>query len=90
MVLKALTQTRAQVGVRLSAGAPRGHQLVLQRRDPPADVRGGDRFHKQGPVPQGKAAHGGLSVLSLRQQERQLASSLQVHVGPLKTEARTS
>lgn len=82
----ALTWTRAQVRVRVSPGALPGHQLIPQRRDPPADVHGRDGFHKQSPILQAEAAHGGLSVLVLRQQELQIARALQVHMRPLNTD----
>lgn len=64
----ALTSTWVQVWVHVSPRSLTGHQLILEGRDPAADVRGRSCLHEEGALRQSEAAHQAMSVLLLRQQ----------------------
>lgn len=52
-----LTSTWVQVWVHVSARSLTGHQLVLEGRDPAADVGGRSCLHEEGALRQSEAAH---------------------------------
>lgn len=56
-------------------------QLVLERCDPPADVRVRDGLNEERPLLDAEAVHLALSLVLLAQQQPQLAVAVQVNVG---------
>ena len=60
---------------------PLADQLVLERRDPPADVRVWDGLDKERPLLDAEALHLALSLVLLSQQQTQLPVAVQVDVG---------
>lgn len=56
-------------------------QLVLERCDPPTNVRARDGFDEDSPLLDAKAVHLALSLLLFLQQQTQLSITVQVNVG---------
>lgn len=61
---------------------PVADQLVLERRNPPADVRTRDRLDEERPLSDAKAVHFPLGLVLLTQQQPQLPFAVQVDVRP--------
>lgn len=59
---------------------PVADQLVLERRDPPADVHVRDGLDEERPLLDAEALHLALSLVLLTQQQPQLAVTVQVDV----------
>lgn len=74
-----------QVWIHVCPGPLTGHQLVLESRDPPADVCLRDGLHKESSLCQAEAVHRALSVVLLCQQQRQIPGTLQIHMRTLNT-----
>lgn len=60
---------------------PVADQLILERRDPAADVHVRDGLDEERPLPDAEALHLALSLVRLAQQQPQLAIAVQVDVG---------
>lgn len=60
---------------------PVADQLVLERRDPAADVCVRDGLDEERPLPDAEALHLALSLVLFAQQQPQLAVAVQVDVG---------
>ena len=60
---------------------PVADQLVLELRDPPADVHARDGLDEERPLLDAEAVHLALSLVPLAQQQPQLAIAVQVDVG---------
>ncbi|TNN70965.1 hypothetical protein EYF80_018781 [Liparis tanakae] len=75
-----------QVWVQVCSGPLAGHQLVLECRDPPADVRLRDGLHEESALCQAEAVHCPPSLVLLGQQHPQIPVMLQVQMRALDME----
>lgn len=79
-----LTNTWVQKWVHMCPWPLTGHQFILESRDPPADIRLWDGFHKESPLSQTETVHRALSLVRLCQQQPQIPGMLQIHMRTLK------
>lgn len=70
------------------SGPLTGHQLILERRDPPADVCLWDGLHKESSLCRAETVHRAQSLVLLRQQHPQIPVMLQIHMRALNVEGQ--